>query len=606
MTGSARHCMLILGMHVSGASLLSRLVSFLGAALPATLRRPNFVNEKGYWDSLRLSEFHQAMLRKLDSAWHDWRPCGLSSRPPGCQEMVLRQTCAILASEYGDAPFFGVKSSLVCRFFPSFATALQTLGVEVSVLMPLRNPLEVCESLELSSGMARADAAMLWLRYNLDAESATRDARRAMILHSDLLADWRRSVMRLTDALQLVWPVAVEDAGASFDAYLDTEQPHQPRTAAEVASDPVLQGWVATAWGALVELCRDTSSREARIQLDRIRAAFDLAAPFMYSLKHGADAVPLRTTSAGAPRGSAQDIAEARSPIRSRRERRSIRLEDHSPVAIGGIGGSGTRVVADILIRLGIFMGSDLNPAFDNVWYTLLFNRADVLTSSLEELRRYLEIFANAMVDRRGISPSECSLIQALLDAPRPAWLKRWWLQQRAKLLIKATSAWPVTHPDGWGWKEPNTHLLLEPLSVLLPGLRYIHVVRNGLDIACSRNQRQQRFWGPLLESAGQGTDGLRQSLKFWCQTHRRVLETGARMGERFHLLSFDALCEDPVASIQKLCRFLGREGSPALLAELARNVRTPLTMGRFRDRGLEAFDAQDVAYVASLGFRTS
>src|ERR1700675_795212 len=45
------------------------------------------------------------------------------------------------------------------------------------------------------------------------------------------------------------------------------------------------------------------------------------------------------------------------------------------PLVIGGIGGSGTRVAAQLLIELGFYLGDDLNPALDNLTSTFLFKR---------------------------------------------------------------------------------------------------------------------------------------------------------------------------------------------------------------------------------------
>ncbi len=40
---------------------------------------------------------------------------------------------------------------------------------------------------------------------------------------------------------------------------------------------------------------------------------------------------------------------------------------ERTPIAVGGIGGSGTRVVAAILKELGIFIGDNLNASNDNL-----------------------------------------------------------------------------------------------------------------------------------------------------------------------------------------------------------------------------------------------
>mgnify|MGYP004007565703 CR=1 FL=1 len=70
-----------------------------------------------------------------------------------------------------------------------------------------------------------------------------------------------------------------------------------------------------------------------------------------------------------------------------------------SPVAIGGIGGSGTRLIASVLRDIGFFLGADLNEASDNLWFTLLFKRMELwpLEENKEEISRALAIFLNLM-----------------------------------------------------------------------------------------------------------------------------------------------------------------------------------------------------------------
>ena len=52
------------------------------------------------------------------------------------------------------------------------------------------------------------------------------------------------------------------------------------------------------------------------------------------------------------------------------------------PVAIGGVGGSGTRLIAQILHEAGFYLGDDLSYAIDNLWFTLLFRRLEILSDS--------------------------------------------------------------------------------------------------------------------------------------------------------------------------------------------------------------------------------
>ena len=61
----------MLGMHRSGTSAMTRLLSLAGAALPHKIMRPNAFNELGYWEPLAVAEFNDEVLRRLDSRWDD-------------------------------------------------------------------------------------------------------------------------------------------------------------------------------------------------------------------------------------------------------------------------------------------------------------------------------------------------------------------------------------------------------------------------------------------------------------------------------------------------------------------------------------------------------
>jgi len=68
------------------------------------------------------------------------------------------------------------------------------------------------------------------------------------------------------------------------------------------------------------------------------------------------------------------------------------------PVVVGGVGGSGTRVIARMLVNLGYYIGDDLNDALDNLWFVLLFNYLDILDVAFDEFGGLLDLFVKAMV----------------------------------------------------------------------------------------------------------------------------------------------------------------------------------------------------------------
>ena len=188
---SKRACILVLGMHRSGTSALTRVLSIAGAGLPKTLLPPVVgENDRGYWESLPLVEYHDKLLAELGSRWDDWRALDLSRVPIRRRDEIKAEFIDLLAAEFGDAPLIVVKDPRMCRFAWLGLEALDSAGIDARSVIAFRNPLEVAGSLKRRDSMTRGEAALLWLRHVLDAEAAKRGRTRAFVSYHNLLADW--------------------------------------------------------------------------------------------------------------------------------------------------------------------------------------------------------------------------------------------------------------------------------------------------------------------------------------------------------------------------------------------------------------------------------
>jgi hypothetical protein len=270
-----------------------------------------------------------------------------------------------------------------------------------------------------------------------------------------------------------------------------------------------------------------------------------------------------------------------------------------APVAVGGVGGSGTRLIARLMMDLGYFMGGDLNESLDNLWFTLLFKRPMVLTAPDDSFSKLVSLFVGRMSGEWKVDPSSAELIDALVHENRLPEFPPEWVRDRATSLVDGHG---VAAGERWGWKEPNTHFIVPRLRRSLSGLKYIHVMRNGLDMAHSSNQNQLRLWGPIL--TGQEIEiSPKASLKFWRLVHERILAVGNDMGDDFLLLKYEDFCAQPLSELLRLLEFLGMSISLEEQASLAAKVIPPASIDRFKLHGIDLFDASDVAFVAALGY---
>jgi hypothetical protein len=134
------------------------------------------------------------------------------------------------------------------------------------------------------------------------------------------------------------------------------------------------------------------------------------------------------------------------------------------PIIVGGLGGSGTRVVARILQILGGHMGENLNSSLDNLWWTLLFKRPrfrERCDAYLADVDEVLSLFKTATLD--GLWDMLSDREENILTAAFSEHLADVTISQ-VDSIRKSTGLNPSAY-NFWGWKEPCVSFWLEELA---------------------------------------------------------------------------------------------------------------------------------------------
>src|SRR5205085_1459924 len=86
-----------------------------------------------------------------------------------------------------------------------------------------------------------------------------------------------------------------------------------------------------------------------------------------------------------------------------------------------------------------------------------------------------------------------------------------------------------------WGWKEPRSIYLLPFYRRRMPDLRFLHVVRDGRDMALSSNQNQLRKHGAMLLAPEElELPPPVQSITLWSRINLQATAFGEQvLGER-------------------------------------------------------------------------
>lgn len=106
-----------------------------------------------------------------------------------------------------------------------------------------------------------------------------------------------------------------------------------------------------------------------------------------------------------------------------------------------------------------------------------------------------------------------------------------------------------------WGDKSPSYALHVARLAELWPEARFVHLVRDGRDVASSLLRVP---WGPRT---------IPGAALHWRRSVERARRDGERLGPgRFTEVRYERLVADPEAELRTICTFLGEDFDPAML----------------------------------------
>ena len=280
LASDGRIGILVAGMHRSGTSALTRVLTLAGCGLPKTLVEAKPDNVAGFWESPRVVALNDEILASANSCWDDWRPfdCGWHESPAAGE--LRDRALEVLREEYGASRVFVLKDPRICRLLPFWTDALERFDAQPCVVSPIRSPLDVAASLEARNGIDPFVAYLIWLRHVLDAEADSRGLPRAHVRYDDLLADAPAALDRVCRDLGLSLPGRDGPATeADIDAFLSIDLRHHHRGDDGLLSDTGISEWIRNSFRILAQWTRGETRRADTGELDRIRTAFDAVAP---------------------------------------------------------------------------------------------------------------------------------------------------------------------------------------------------------------------------------------------------------------------------------------------------------------------------------------
>jgi hypothetical protein len=264
-------CILVVGMHRSGTSAVTRVVNLLGAGIARDLTPPQVDNnERGFWESETIIAIHDELLAALGAAWdypfqlpNNWLQSNFARE-------AKRKLAERIENDFADSRTLVVKDPRIARLLPLWLELLDELQIEPLLVIPFRDPLEVVASLEKRQAFSPQKSLLLYLWSYLDTEAASRGRPRLFIGYDSLLADWRSFAARI-QALSGGRLSTPENASNEIEAFLTADLHHNRRNDRTLARGLGKQSPVLEVFNRMREVESMGEQPAVSLSFDRLR-----------------------------------------------------------------------------------------------------------------------------------------------------------------------------------------------------------------------------------------------------------------------------------------------------------------------------------------------
>lgn len=246
-------------------------------------------------------------------------------------------------------------------------------------------------------------------------------------------------------------------------------------------------------------------------------------------------------------------------------------LKNESPIVVFGTGGSGTRVVAEILKEAGCFIGYNLNNPLDNQDFGfMLSGRIDWMVNHFpfhdDIALPYLDLFKKVYF-YQSLNLNELVLlynvtIEYIKGRSRGSFRRRPLTERliRGRRLLKAIvpgTSLNLTPYQKWGFKSPEAIYFIFPLIKYFRHVKLIHLIRDGRDMIFSKNRSRLQYLEMFKNTY---KDPFKSQLSHWGSVNRWAFDHGRTMlpEDQYLLIRYEDLCEFPLETVDRILFFTG------------------------------------------------
>ena len=259
----AKRLILVLGMHRSGTSAITRGLQAMGVSLGDRLLPPGGDNPTGYWEDRDVFQLNVDILDSIGATWDDLIPITLDRVEALKSTDFLPRAIDLLQHKFLTAELVGIKEPRLTKLLPFWIHVFRACNLQTDYIIAIRHPLSVAKSLAVRNALPPDRSYLLWLTHIIPSLSETQTARRVLVDYDRLMQTPNRELQRIANLLDLTLdPRQVQ----SYELFLDAALRHTLFTLNDLLLDTSCPSMVQEIYPLLLDSASTANDGDSAIK----------------------------------------------------------------------------------------------------------------------------------------------------------------------------------------------------------------------------------------------------------------------------------------------------------------------------------------------------
>lgn len=256
-----REVIVVLGMHRSGTSAVTRGLKALGVQLGDHLIKPGIDNPTGFWENKSILNLNIGLLSMLGLKWDSLPLIPSFQWNDAHIRQVIPKTFQIIEKNINSSQLWGFKDPRTLRVLPFWIEVFKQLKVTPKYLLVIRNPLSVASSLYYRNGIPHETAHLLWSIHTIPYLGKIKNQLRVVVDYDLLMANPIPQLKRIASGLSIPEGLSSNSEIQNYaKTFLSNDLRHSRYSEEDVDTNPLVNDLTAVGYHRLRRLAHDDIS----------------------------------------------------------------------------------------------------------------------------------------------------------------------------------------------------------------------------------------------------------------------------------------------------------------------------------------------------------